>query len=372
MLARVIVSCGLFLSAGLVFMIVLSGFQQAGSAQPNNTNANTTNANTTNSGTDDPASPPTIVLATTNSNSMQEDARRPFSGRDRYSEVNRIEIKNDDKLGRYLPNNKCRVQLIHDIDVPALEAGQIKQFFVKENDAVTPDTVIAQLRDDAAVNQKEVAIKNKNVAEVDAKNQNRINYAKKSLEFAKDIYVRKEKLWKGQGAINFVEFREAQYQESQAQLQLDEAFTQQKVAEEKLAVEEVNIKGANDLVERHKVRSLLQKGEVAEIFVQVGEWVNRGDKVARVIDMENLKITGRADSRTIYPEQIANRPVIVTLRLPNNQEETFNGRVVRINLENSVSDKYYFQVEVQNRKRGEFWILRPNAEVEIKVYLDQQ
>ena len=49
-----------------------------------------------------------------------------------------------------------------------------------------------------------------------------------------------------------------------------------------------------------------------------------------------------------------------------------NGRVVRINLENSVSDKYYFQVEVQNRKRGEFWILRPNAEVEIKVYLDQQ
>lgn len=343
-MARVVLSCGLFLLVGIGFMVAVGGFQNVG------------NANSLAAG----------------GNVQQEDERKSLSSRDRFSNVGKIEIGTDEKYGRYLPNNKCRVQLIHDIEVPALEAGQIKEILVKENQRVSPVDVLAQIRDDIAVNQKEAAIKNKNVAEVDAKNDNRVKYARQSLDFATDIYQRKKKLYEDRGSINFVEFREAQYQESQAQLQLDEAFTQQKVANEKLAVEQVNITAADAMIERHKVRSLLQQGEVAEIFVQKGEWVNRGDKVARVIDMENLKITGRADAKMIYPEQIDGRPVIVTLILPNDATETFTGRVVRINLENSVSDKYYFEVEVKNRKRGDFWILRPNAEVGIKVLLDQE
>lgn len=308
-------------------------------------------------------------------NSAQKDDSpldRILSKRDRRSSMATVEIRTDPKLGRFLLNTRCRVKLIHDIEVPALEAGQIKEILVKENQEVTPDTLIAQLRDDAARLQREVAIKNRNVAKVDAQNVNRIKYAQKSLEFAKDIYVRKERLYNESQSINFVEFREAQYQESQAQLQLDEAYTQQKVAQEKLSVEEVNIRAADDLIDRHRVKCLLEKGQVAEIFVQVGEWVNRGDKVARVIDMRNLKIEGRADARSLYPEQLADRPVIVTVKLPNDQTETLQGRVVKISLENSFSDTFFFEVHVTNQLRGNYWMLRPNMEVDIRVLLDQK
>ncbi|MEC9091693.1 MAG: HlyD family secretion protein, partial [Planctomycetota bacterium] len=195
-------------------------------------------------------------------------------------------------------------------------------------------------------------------------------YAQKSLEFAKDICTRKEKLYKERQSINFVEFREAQYQESQAQLQLDEAHNQQKIAVEKLGVEEVNIQAADDLIKRHQANSLLQKGEVAEIFVQIGEWVNRGDSIARVIQMDTLKINGRAESKVLYPSEIHNRPVEVYLQLPNNRSERFEGRVTRVNLENQVSGMFFFEIEVANRKLDEFWLLRPNADVDIKVRLD--
>ena len=171
-------------------------------------------------------------------------------------------------------------------------------------------------------------------------------------------------------SINFVEFREAQYQESQAQLQLDEAHNQQKIALEKLGVEEVNIQAADDLMKRHQANSLLEKGEVAEIFVQVGEWVNRGDKVARVIQMDTLKINGRADSKVLYPYEVHNRSVEVYLQLPNNRVEKFDGKVSRVNLENQVSGMFFFEVKVINRKVGDFWLLRPNADVEIKVRLE--
>jgi biotin carboxyl carrier protein len=275
-----------------------------------------------------------------------------------------------DELGRFLLNRKCRVQLKYDIDVPALEGGQIQSIQVVENQEVTPATVIAQLRNDAAKLQKEVAEKNRDVARVDAENRNRITYAQKSLEFAKDIFTRKEKLYKERQSINFVEFREAQYQESQAQLQLDEAHNQQKIAVEKLGVEEVNIQAADDLIKRHQANSLLQKGEVAEIFVQIGEWVNRGDKIARVIQMDTLKINGRAESKVLYPSEIHNRPVEVYLQLPNNRSERFEGQVTRVNLENQVSGMFFFEVKVANRKLDEFWLLRPNADVDIKVRLD--
>lgn len=355
MLARVIYSCSLFLLIVSGFAAMVLGFQQEGISQVRKGKKQQTD-------TKQPAS-----------------RNRPTIGRQTRTSQYRPEIASD-QYGRFLRNSKCRVQLIHDIEVPALEAGQIKSILVSVNQEIDPTHPIALLRDDAARFQKEVAEKNRNVAKVDADNLNRVSYARKSLEFAQDIFSRKEKLYKERGSINFVEYREAQYQESQAQLQLDEAFSQKKVALEKLAVEEVNIKAAEDLIKRHQVSSLLEKGEVAEIYVQVGEWVNRGDKVARVIQMDRLKISGLADAKKMFPGELMGKPVKVILKVPNRDKnsaepetaEVFDGRVIRVKSEISFSDMFFFEVEIENRMRGKFWLLRPNAEVELRVYLDQQ
>ncbi|MEE2639810.1 MAG: HlyD family efflux transporter periplasmic adaptor subunit [Planctomycetota bacterium] len=356
MLTRVIFSLGITLGIGLGFFAIILGTQEQGQGQDPASVRQAANRIASRTGT-------LGAAGTRQSTKVQEAVSR-------FDNLPSTQVTRS-SAGNFLLNRKCRVQLIHDVDVPALEAGQIKSILVKENQLIDPRQPIALLRDDAAQLQKEVAEKNRNVAEVDAENINRINYAKKSLEFAQDVYKRKQLLYEQRNSISYVEFAEARYQESQAQLQLDEAFSQQKVAREKLGVEDVNIRAADDLINRHQVSSLLKSAEVADIYVQVGEWVNRGDKVARVIQMDRLKILGRADSKELFPWEIQDRPVVVTLQLPQNQTTTFNGKVVRVNAENTVSGKFFFEVEVENRKRENFWLLRPNAEVEIRVTLKE-
>lgn len=267
----------------------------------------------------------------------------------------------------YLINRKCRVQLIREIDVPSMEAGQIKSVDVKENTPIQAKQALAHLRDEAAELQLEIAQKNYNVAKVDAENENRLKFAREGLAMAQDLLKRKEELNR-KGTIPFFEYKTAQLEAVQAQLQLDEAGTQKRVALEKLALEQVNIQAARDLIARHVVESLID-GQVAEIYVQPGEWVNRGDKVMRVIQMNPLRIDGRANSREMFPHDLEGKNVTVSLKTPDRTVEEFNGVVARVNLENSVSDKYFFVVEVTNRKRGNHWLLRPNAEVDIKVIL---
>lgn len=365
MLARVTFSALFVLLLGIGFYSLVLGFNQTGTAQTGTTQTGTGTNLSERPAVQERQDP----FAGLDSNPLP--FQQSLSGGNGFGLDSEIEIQTDEKLGRYLPNTKRRVQLIHDIEVPALEAGQVAEILVTENQPVTPQTVLAKLRDKAAQLQKSVATKNRSVALVEAENENRITYAEEGLNYANKIRNSKELLLK-RNTISATEVDEARYQVKQAQLQYDEARVQQQVAKSKLAVEDVNIMAADDLINRHNVTSLLAFGEVAELFVQAGEWVNRGDKVARVIDMKNLKITGRANAKKIYPEQIANRPVLVSVSLPDDKIETFVGRVIRVSLENSVSDNFYFQVNVENRKRGDFWILRPNAEVDIKVLLDQQ
>ncbi len=290
--------------------------------------------------------------------------QEPGAGRLSGSYSSDVELSADRST---LINRRCRVQLIREIDVPSLEAGQIAKILVAENAFIQADSAVARLRDDTARLQKKVAEKNRNVAKVDAENDNRLKFAQEGLAMSKDVLKRKEELYR-KGNIPYVDFKTSELEAIQSQLQLDEARTQKQVSQEKLSLEEVNIQAADELISRHEVNSLID-GQVAEVYVQVGEWVNRGDKVMRVIQMQKLQISGRADAKELFPGDLDGKDVVVTLQTPLKTTERFNGKVVRVNLENSVSDKYFFVVEVENRQRGTNWLLRPNAVVDIQVLL---
>ena len=128
------------------------------------------------------------------------------------------------------------------------------------------------------------------------------------------------------------------------------------------------MKAADDLIDRHLIKAGCD-GQVAEIFVEEGEWVNRGDKVMRIIQMDRLRIDGRANSNDFFHSDLDGKSVTVTQTLPDKSIATFTGIVRLVKLENSVSNKLFFEVEIQNKRRGNYWLLRPNSEVDIKVQL---
>lgn len=297
----------------------------------------------------------------------QESFKPITGGPDQLSESNSdlgIEVASDKS---YLVNYRCRVQLIKDVEVPALEAGQIKKIFVKENDVVQVDQNLGTLRDEAARLQKEVAVSNVAIAKVDAENENRIKFAYESKVTADQLFQASKELQK-RGSIGLREFKDDELKSKQSALQLDEAQFQKKQALEKLKLEQVNMKAADDLIDRHLIKAGCD-GQVAEIFVEEGEWVNRGDKVMRIIQMDRLRIDGRANSNDFFHSDLDGKSVTVTQTLPDKSIATFTGIVRLVKLENSVSNKLFFEVEIQNQRRGNYWLLRPNSEVDIKVQL---
>ena len=306
---------------------------------------------------------PTVQQGTTG----QESFKPIIGGPDQLSESNSdlgIEVASDKS---YLVNYRCRVQLIKDVEVPALEAGQIKKIFVKENDVVQVDQDLGTLRDEAARLQKEVAVSNVAIAKVDAENENRIKFAYESKVTADQLFQASKELQK-RGSIGLREFKDDELKAKQSALQLDEAQFQKKQALEKLKLEQVNMKAADDLIDRHLIKAGCD-GQVAEIFVEEGEWVNRGDKVMRIIQMDRLRIDGRANSNDFFHSDLDGKSVTVTQTLPDKSIATFTGIVRLVKLENSVSNKLFFEVEIQNKRRGNYWLLRPNSEVDIKVQL---
>ncbi len=311
----------------------------------------------------EPLSNPTVQQRT----AAQESFKPIVGGSDQLSESNSdlgIEVASDKS---YLVNYRCRVQLIKDVEVPALEAGQIKKIFVKENDVVQVNQDLGTLRDEAARLQKEVAVSNVAIAKVDAENENRIKFAYESKVTADQLFQASSELQK-RGSIGLREFKDDELKAKQSALQLDEAQFQKKQALEKLKLAQVNLKAADDLIDRHLIKATCD-GQVAEVFVEEGEWVNRGDKVMRILQMDRLRIDGRANTQDFFESELLGKSVTVTQVLPDKTVATFMGTVVLVKLENSVSNKLFFEVEIQNQRRGNYWLLRPNSEVDIKVRL---
>ena len=89
----------------------------------------------------------------------------------------------------------------------------------------------------------------------------------------------------------------------------------------------------------------------------------------RIIQMDRLRIDGRANSNDFFHSDLDGKSVTVTQTLPDKSIATFTGIVRLVKLENSVSNKLFFEVEIQNKRRGNYWLLRPNSEVDIKVQL---
>lgn len=305
--------------------------------------------------------------------SIQEKGKQGATGNSVFrnpSEEAKSSSYQDIKLAEdrsYLINYRCRVQLLKEVEVPALEAGQIKTIFVKENDVVQANQQLATLRDEAAKLQKEVAASNVLIAKVDAENENRIKFAYESKVAAEELYDNSKKLY-AKRSLGFREFKDDELKAKQSTLQLDEAQTQKEQALEKLKLEQVNERAADDLIERHLIKAA-SDGQVAELFVEEGEWVNRGDKVMRIIQMDRLLIDGSANASDFFQGDLEGKPVTVTQVLPDKTTATFMGKVVGVKPENSVTNKLFFEVEIQNQRRGNFWLLRPNSEVDIKVQL---
>ena len=88
----------------------------------------------------------------------------------------------------------CVVVLIEDIDVPALESGQLSDVFVKEGDPVKQGQTVAQLDDRIAQRMEEESTKKYESAKLRAEDENEVKAAEARVKLATEEFSKTREL----------------------------------------------------------------------------------------------------------------------------------------------------------------------------------
>ncbi len=263
----------------------------------------------------------------------------------------------------------CTVQFIDDIELPALESGQIKQLLVKEGDLVRAGSKVGQIDDQLYQRMKEQAQLRLEIAVQNAEDETSISTAYNEIEIA-GIELKRMTNLASKGSRASSDKEKAEFDFKLAMLKKQAAENQQKSALGESRVERSKLNEAEDRIQRHELKSTSEfDTNVIEIFRDPLEWVNAGEPVMRLGRMDRLWVNGVINTDDFNAHEIINQPVTVTLQLARGEEAQFKGKIVYVGLERQHSDKLMVKAEIENRPIGGHWVLQPNSTVEMTIHV---
>ncbi len=263
----------------------------------------------------------------------------------------------------------CQVLLINDVDVPAEEAGRLLAVNAKEGDYVEQDALIAQINDHQALLSKVAAELERDAAQVRADDDIEVRYSVKSFELAEaelnqDIEINR----RSPGTVPATEIRRKQLERTRAELQIDRSRLELKVSQMTVEVKAAAVQATEDSIQRRRIVAPFA-GQVIQVFRQSNEWVNVGEPIMRIVQMERLFVDGFISGADYSVVDIANRPVTVEIDLARGRKEKFRGQVVFVNPLVQAGNRYRVRAEVENRQEKSQWLLNPGSTATMIIHL---
>ncbi len=267
--------------------------------------------------------------------------------------------------------NDCLVTLIKEAEVPALEAGQLVEFTVREGQEVKQGDLLAQIDDRQARKLQEIAKYKLDVAEHEANNMVSVEYAQATQKVAQAEYEQAMATNRRQpNTIPQIEVRRYALKVEEATLQIQQAKHDLKTAEMSVGVRQGELDAAELDVEHRRISAPFD-GMVEKRSVQEGEWVRPGDPVLRLIRMDRLRVEAFLDGSQISAGEVDNKPVTVEVALAHGRREQFPGKIVYVSPVVEAGSRFLVWAEVINRKENGQWLLRPGQDVRTAIHWRQ-
>jgi multidrug efflux pump subunit AcrA (membrane-fusion protein) len=268
------------------------------------------------------------------------------------------------------------VTLIDDVRVPAQEAGRLMKLHVKGNELVDEGFVLAEIDNRDTQAKKKIAEGEVAVATAQAESTAEIEVAEKAIEVSKAEYdsnvdIRK----KNPGAVSETELRKYLFQWQRALAQLKVAQTDHYVAELTTKVKAAQMEATDNELARRQAAAPF-KGEVNEVYRQVGEWVQPGDPLVHLVRFDQVRVKGFVYAKTAAPVDVIGKPVEIKVVTAGGKEETVKGKVnFASSIIEGVGDTRQFRIwaDVDNRKvvdpvtKQESWAIQSGASATIVV-----
>ena len=271
---------------------------------------------------------------------------------------------------------RCIVSLVEEAEVPAREAGVLLELQIREGDVVSRGDLIARIDDSQPDFDRRKAVAEHAQAQAKAESDVDVRYAVAAEQVAKAEYDKaNESNNRVPGSVTRVELDRLQLTWKRGELQIEQAQVERKLATMAVQSQEVDIAAAEDAINRRKILAPLD-GVVVRVYPHLGEWMQPGDPLARVVRADRLRVEGFVDAARFDPDKVRDRPVTVEVTLADERVETFKGRIVFTSPIVESGGEYLVWAEVENRQleagHPEEWMLRPGQSVEMTIHSQQK
>ncbi len=260
------------------------------------------------------------------------------------------------------------IRLIDQVEVPARATGVLSDIYVVEGQIVKKATLLGKIDDTETRLLGQRAKIELKIARENVQDDVAVRAAEKAGTFARSEHGRlilaANEL---PGSVLKSELEEAKLQLEQAQLNIERAQRDLKLANLTRELKENDLKMSLHNFNLCNVTAPLS-GVVVEVLIRPGEWVQPGDKVARIVRMDRLRAEGFIQAPQIL-EELKGSSVKISVKKPGGSPNQFAGEIVFVSPEiNPVSGQVRVWAEVDNPEG----LLKPGMRATMTIVLRQR
>ena len=264
--------------------------------------------------------------------------------------------------------NHCVVSLIDEAQIPTKKPGVVMRFQVAEGSVVKAGDLLAQIDDRESQIQAVVAQRQLDAAYKKAENDIDIRYARAAAEVAKaEVLSAQDANRKVPNTVPASEVRRLILARERAVLGIEQAEFQFAAARMETGIAEAQLDGAKLEISSRRVVSPLD-GIVVRLHRHNGEWVDAGQPLCHIVGLDRMRVTGFVNIKDHEPSQMVGARTKVSVPLANGTKEDFEGVIGFASPIVQAGGDYRVWVDVQNRRLGNYWILRPGRAAEMTIF----
>lgn len=207
--------------------------------------------------------------------------------------------------------DSAQLQLIVNVEIASREAGIIQSIgFVEGNEIKVGDVIVNLDKEQEFANEKS-ARSELDIAKEESNNDIDLRFAKVSVDVNRKVYQRSLNARKQFAkSVSKTELESLKLELERSRLSGEQAEKTAAVSELTVELRKAQLELARVRLESRQIKSPVS-GVVVEVRRQVGEWVQAGQPIARVIDLKKLRVSCNCPLEKASPEAIAKKAIFV-------------------------------------------------------------
>ena len=253
--------------------------------------------------------------------------------------------------------------LIDAVRVAAEDPGIIRSV-VTVGEKLNSGQSIAQLNFELYAAQRDAAQKELAAAKLESDNDVDLQFAKVSSDVSRRVLERSLAANRQyRKAVSLTEIERLKLELKRSELSGEQADRMGKVNEINEELKSGDLKIAELRLKNREISSPID-GVVTEVSGQVGQWVNAGQTIAKVVNTDRLRFSGLADRDDLLPNQVSDKGTL-TVEFQNDVTEEFEVSITFVSPEiDPSSGLYEIHAEVTNTDQRLFAGMRASLSLE--------